>query len=33
MAGIAPNAVLGMRSEKYPLAEEDMQWQVEFFGG
>lgn len=34
MAGIAPNAVLGMRGgEGYPLSEEDMQWQVEFFGG
>jgi len=33
LAGIAPNAVLGARGEKYPLADEDMQWQIEFFGG
>ena len=33
MAGIAPASVLGARGDGYPLADEDMQWQVEFFGG
>jgi uncharacterized protein (DUF2336 family) len=33
LAGIAPGAVLKARGDAYPLAEEDMQWQVEFFGG
>jgi uncharacterized protein (DUF2336 family) len=34
MAGIAPNAVLNTRGgDGYPLSDEDMQWQIEFFGG
>ncbi|MGE5147653.1 MAG: DUF2336 domain-containing protein, partial [Candidatus Eiseniibacteriota bacterium] len=33
LAGIAPASVLKARGDAYPLAEEDMQWQVEFFGG
>jgi hypothetical protein len=33
LAGISPASVLGARSDSYPLADEDMQWQIEFFGG
>ncbi|HEX7007462.1 MAG TPA: DUF2336 domain-containing protein, partial [Alphaproteobacteria bacterium] len=34
LAGIAPAGVLAARDgDAYPLAEEDMQWQIEFFGG
>ena len=33
-AGIQPKAVLYARGGfDYPLSEEDMRWQIEFFGG